>query len=200
MTNRYESVMRELGFEGEKGFLRKPENILTEEQLRAVEEELGFALPKDFRNFFAYYHGALFRTDLEFPLRYPDSNMRGIIGHIFDNKSSWDIVHHYHNWIDNDPWDLRFYSGLQDFRPFDPTIDEETEGIRYMQSPTNLLWIGSTTCSNSVAIVIDGAKLGQIYYWLNTTYASDDGKGIYLVADSFDEFMHLLKQSPDENY
>lgn len=201
--NRYEPLMRALRVTDEQGFLRKPAGPLNEEELQSVENELGFALPSDFRDFFTYYHGVIFKNGFVFPLREPDSSgNEGVIDHVFDTlpRHTSNIIYRYRNWIDTDPWDLRFYSGLEDIRPFNPEIDEDFQGIRSMQSPTNLLWIGDITAGNMVGIVSEGVKLGQIYYWINTPYVLEGDKGIYLVADSFDEFMHLLKPCAIKDY
>lgn len=57
--------------------------------------------------------------------------------------------------------------------------------------PSEFLPMGSDAGSNQIAIALTGENRGKVYFFGNQS------RDLYLVAESFDEFMNLLERNPE---
>jgi hypothetical protein len=130
----------------------------------AIERELEFRFPKEYRSFLCDYGAAVFFGEgaIYRPLE-PSP--------IVDDKGFQSVNTLY------GPVDGRF--GLDDVnRRF------------YDQLPPHVLAIGEAGFGDAICLAIVGAEAGRLYYWY---HEDPDERRIYLIARSFDEFVDMLE-------
>lgn len=169
--NRYDKRMRELRAEMVRGRQGVQPITLSEADLQRVEREIGHPLPPDYREFLRDY--GCYNLFVAFWCRemYGTGDWGGIslfFGLIPENSSPW---------------------------PYEVTYDLLwTYNVLKRYAPFGLLPIGSDDGGNPTCLAISGGHIGAVYYWDRTvSWDASDGSGIYFIADSFDEFMQMLK-------
>ncbi|RYF36106.1 MAG: SMI1/KNR4 family protein, partial [Cytophagaceae bacterium] len=58
--------------------------------------------------------------------------------------------------------------------------------------PEELLGIGDDPGGNSICIAFKGLRPGAIFYWRENGWQGE--QNLYLIADSFDDFVGLLRK------
>ena len=185
MANKYDEIVRYLGGEVAPPALH---TVLSEEELSTIETNLGRRLPSDYREFLCDYDGISFlKAFVLFPVK---SNLDSFhTGHLDGFLSMWsgesNGTQYYHRLVEKGrTTELRWFQGIRLVREVD-TIDEE-EGVVW---PAELLPIGESPSGSRIALAIGGLRPGAVFYWIIGDYY---GQNVYLVADSFDEFMRSL--------
>lgn len=173
--NRYDQRVRELWGEFSHPLVDQPGIHLSEDQLADVEQRLGATLPEDFREFLRDYGCYFFYTTV-FPVR---PNPDGVQGGSLEKFSG--VLYKV---VGNDPYDIFDIVGWY-------------EGLcrNIVEWPKEWLPIATGAGSDTVALAIKGEHKGAVYYFFNQW--TPNYQNMYLVADSFDEFMGLLKTPPD---
>ena len=169
--NKYEEKMRQLGayYVGE-GQLRR----LTQADIQPVEQQLACDLPDDYAEFLADYGCHAFDRYVEFPLKeeYPEGD-RGTMNVFFGVMpgSTYDLF-----------YNRRTYKG---------------------RIPDILLPIANDIATNIICLSVAGEEKGAVYLW-DREEEEDVGEGaepgfsnVYLIAESFDEFINSLKPAAD---
>lgn len=170
----------------EKEF-RGPPVEIPESELLMLEHDLKCSLPSDYREFLQTYSGYILFDSATFPLRNANDK-RGSVSFFFGVD---ELVHHHQNAYESD-WPLDLFSGLRLIRSLDEfeILPYEEEESVWVMWPTELLPIADSGGNDTTCLVVAGKQTGFVYYWLHD--ASPTDPHIYLVAESFDEFMQLL--------
>ncbi|RYX83801.1 hypothetical protein EON83_12680 [bacterium] len=157
---------------------------LSDEELVEMENRLGYILPEDYRNFLRYLrtHGYFHLASVSYPFVQEQANVEGRI-FVFDDNP----VNNYFLFIENlsvDPFPASSLRGLR--------LVRNMEGIEYVGWPEELLPIACDMGNNMICLALSGFHPHAVF-WFNSN-PNDDNSNIYLVANSFDEFMHLLQK------
>ncbi len=158
---------------------------MSEGELRAIEHEVGATLPSAYR---------------AFAQRYGASMTNGL--------TMFSSIVHLPEYITKDGWAL--------FGSFFGASSEEYDGANSLawnvenyrdRIPAWLLPIGDDDGSDVICLAVSGRNRGKVFFWDARQEmgeqekielgAPDRHKNIYLVADSFDEFLHRLRVTPE---
>lgn len=173
MANKYEAIVKQFGGK----YLHPPgtpENApLSENQLAQYEVDLDYKLPADYREFLRDYGGTPFQA--LFTIRNEES---------FDDEGS--IFMFQGVWLNREPdeysqsFPIEVAPGLRKIIHLDEGVTEVDD------PPRELLPIAIDMGGNQVYLALGGLQPRAIFRWMNWG-------DIQWVADSFDEFMHLLR-------
>lgn len=132
------------------------------------EEEIGCALPGEYRDFIRRYGGASFNGSVVLPAK-------------------------YHSELDDDRVSVGSFFGLYD----DNAVEECTQDLRYNYRsrrdslPPGMVPIAESG-DNLFLIGCEGGNLGSVFLWMPPEF--DAGKSaIYKLANSFSEFLCSLQ-------
>lgn len=145
--------------------IKNSQTKLTEEEIEQLESQTGISLPVDYKAFLLEHNGGE-----------PDPSE-------FQTK------------------DGKVQSFVSYFLPISNLVDdnllEEIEGLSQAgQIPSNLIPIATDPADNRIVLSVEGKERGKVYYW--AWDEEDDNhiasyKYIRLIADSFDDFIRLLR-------
>jgi len=181
MKNKYRDIMERLDVRFHEDY---PVPV-SDEQLDAEEAQLGHQLPADYREFLRDYSGcsvnACFMVDEEGRETQEkiwifsgsgigESGLAASYYRTLKNCSSTDAV--------------ELWSGLQLVRPM--------EGVEEVAWLPELLIIGTDHGNHPICLALFGLRPGAVFYWRMIPH--DNSDNFYVVANSFDEFMHLLRK------
>ncbi|MBD1822460.1 SMI1/KNR4 family protein [Cyanobacteria bacterium FACHB-DQ100] len=154
----------------------------TEEQLQAVEREIGAVLPADYREFLTHYGGyAAYSGSLSSRIlkAFPGADFIGeevpvnvFLGIKEDSSGAYDLLSTYYC-----------------FRE---------------RMPFNFLPIAIDLLGNMICLAVSGEDQGSVYYWDRECEEDvDEGEepgysNVYLLAISFDEFINMLQFEREE--
>jgi hypothetical protein len=139
--------------------------------LAALEVQLGLALPEDHREFLLRYNGGAWRHGVQCKVRAPSWCVDEI------------IVHSIHGIVP----DSRFGASdiRQDFEAFRDRIP--AGGVPIMNA-----------AGDPIFLDLGPANYGKVYYY-NRSHEGDEENLVYLISDSFAEFIQALQPTPIEN-
>lgn len=135
---------------------------LTDGELLHLEENIGSSLPQDYKAFLSKFGG--FAPDGYAVFPYKEKFPKG-------NKG---IVNVFFAVLEDDSYDL-----LRNFK----NLQEEVDG-RYLP-------IAQDPGGNLICIALNSNDFGKIYFWYHANEPSEK-QNLYLVADSFTEFIDCL--------
>jgi len=157
--NKYDGKMRSLrGYYVQDGDPR----LLTEKDLVRIEDEIGFNLPDDYREFISRFGCYCPEAYAVFSFKEP-----------FQNNDEG-IVSVFYGLLEGDSYDL-----LRNFETYKERILIEA------------LPIASDPGGNQICLILTGKYRGKIYFWDHEEELLDKSN-LYLIADSFDEFITSL--------
>ncbi len=171
--NRYAQRVAELG--GRFLHTEKQPNVtLSEEQLKAFEETIGYALPDDYREFLKEFGGYGFINEIVYRLaNIPDGRTLGAVDTfygIFPFSSMMDLLTRYHNYVDE-----------QLIGPELLPITDEGGGF------------------DAICLFLDGEKKGSVHLFYSEDAVNRlDYSYLYPISDSFEAFLHLLHPITEE--
>ncbi len=180
MDNKYQSIMAKFGAVNSKD--------TTTAQLKDIESRLGYPLPADYRELLLDYSDCHFvvNTAVVYPFTKDGYDTFGSISKFYNASSSpnlADIEGYYRGALEQDLEEIDYYLGVGLLRSI--------EGIKEIGWPEELLPIGCDAGGNQICLALFGLRPESIFYWMNCP--SFGGHSPYLIANSFDEFMHLLR-------
>ena len=179
MANKYDSTVAQLrGQFFKEGLIVPP---LHEEHLNRIEAQLGHHLPDDYREFLRDYAGVGFPS-ATFPMM-EDGESRWASIFMFYGSSLADIYHQGRRNFDLEDG-YKWYPGLR-------LVRNISVPVAVMEWPEELLRIGSDQGGNEICLALFGFRPGAVFWWRNAPFS--DADNLYLVANSFDEFMHLIE-------
>lgn len=183
MPNKYAAVISQFRTRYDDNSAFGPQ--LDEAHLDKIESDLGYSLPRDYREFLRDYAGVLLEPSAIFPLIKGDYSTEARLWGFSDSREERSLADVYYQVLKNcmemsgGPGE-DVYLGIHLLR-------DAPEPIEEMGWPEELLPIGYDMGGNTFCLALFGLRPGAIFQF---------GGDIYLIADSFDEFMHLL-QKPD---
>jgi hypothetical protein len=135
----------------------------NEDDIRSLEQKVGYSLPDDYRQFLLQYNGGVPKPEcFEF---------------ITSSGEEDSLVRVFYSLNGNDP----YYDLLS-------TVFE-TEG----DIPESCLPIGEDPFGNLILLELSGNYRGQVYFWDHESERGDDLRAnIFLIANSFTEFTQKL--------
>ena len=162
--NKYTQHLEELG-----QCVYSPEDestVLAEEELRTIENTLGYSLPTDYREFLTDFGG--YSIYANFPIDRsvgePNASLGKIYGYGCKIPSSLNLV----------------------------TVHQRD--LANMVTAPELLGIACDLGGNQTCLFLAGERKGKIYWWHSEEAdVPYEYQNLYFVANSFDEFMQLLK-------
>lgn len=168
VVNKYESIIQKIGGVFSNA---RPRSPMSEAQLAEYERDLGYSLPKDYREFLKDFAGV--GVNAIYPLK-DERHKEGTVFIFFGRWNKEDL----------------------ESSTIEPIIIEETpsirqvlsieDGIEEIEYPREILPIAIDQGGNQVYLSLAGLHPGAVYLWMNWA-------DIYFVADSFDEFMQSLE-------
>jgi hypothetical protein len=162
--NRYETCVTQL--KGKPFLEGQDTSSIPDEILDAFEQTLGYSLPQDYREFLRDYGCFGFFEGATFPLRDPLFGMQRASLEVFYGFPS---THSYHLW----------------------DAYQSTQGWEAV--PAEVLPIAEDAGANQVCICLAGKYIGKVFFWPRECSENpNDYSNLYLIADSFDEFLHLI--------
>ncbi len=142
---------------------------IDETTVRQFEQTVGADIPTDYRDFLLKNNGGK-----------PTPN-------VFDIPQ------------ENNASVLREFFGLNGAKTSKFQAKLETYKDRY---PADMLPIGSDPSGNLVLLSVTGTEKGKVYFWDHELEADDERQpyyeNIYLISNSFAEFLEGLHEDPDE--
>lgn len=182
MPNKYDTIMKRICADFFKRHL--PLESATEEQLKEVEALIGHSLPTDYREFLRDYGGYIINAD--YPVQAEGQIRYECVSNFYRAAPQPSaIVDGYRTCLEvyePDPWIVDLYPGL--------SLVRSMEGIEELGWPEELFPIADSGGGSQICLALFGLRPGAIFFWRNSPHF---GENLYLVADSFDEFMHLLQ-------
>jgi hypothetical protein len=188
MPNRYDDVMHALGARFAYASRGLQPASLSEAELVEIESELGHSLPEDYREFLRDY-GGFTVGNAGFPLRDNPDYLSGSSVDIFHVAGTvpWIYTEGNRELLEqNGPFPMEFYQGLGLVRPVE---EDEAE----FEWPPELIEIGQDAGGSRVCLAIAGLRPGATFFWYDRGHKG--GQGVYLIADSFDEFIRSLEHT-----
>ncbi len=169
--NKYEKRVAELGgvFSG-KGWTQPV--TLSEEQLQKLEKEIGFPLPEDYREFLKDYGGYGF----------------------------WDTVFSFANMPDRRTWwGVGTFYGVIASSPFDLLMRHHSFVDNELMGPELLPIMDEGGDHDPICLFLGGDKKGTVHLFYEEEFDFPyDYSNLYHIADSFDEFIQMLRPINDE--
>jgi hypothetical protein len=142
---------------------------VTQAELQVFEHELGAEFPKDYLDFLLVHNGAKVKPNC----------------FVWNNKGhrNYNIVRYLFGLCELEWCSLRAYQ--KDYSS---------------RMPANLLPIGTDEDSSNICLSISGDDYGKVYFWDRHFEVLDgipDNSNLFLLADSFTEFIDSLKNCED---
>jgi len=157
--NKYDEKMRSL----RAYFVPDGEpRLLSEKDLLRVEDEIGFNLPDDYREFLSKYGGFAADGSAVFSFREPYPGGKRDMAEVFYGvlgKDGYDLLHNY--------------------------------GAYKGRILIEALPIALDAFGNQICLILTGKYRGKIHFWDHEEELLDKSN-LYLIADSFDEFITSL--------
>lgn len=169
---------------------------MTEEELHSIETDLGESLPEDYRDFLLTYGAASFGELVEFRLR--DS-------------------HPIHP-VEGNPMPISCYKKgpFSDFYGSKASTNSLARHIETYKGrmPDTMISIADDGGGNQICLGIRGKEQGRVYYWDHhnewdeVDYLEEHGspmpvevkfQNVYLIAESFEDFIRRLEKSEQGN-
>jgi cell wall assembly regulator SMI1 len=145
------------------------EASISASELEAIEKKLGIHLPDQYRSFLLVHNGGRPTPSI---FRY-----RNEAGPYTDSEVDWFLA-----------------IQSKDYNDFETYYDRYK--IHRIRMPTELVPIADDPGGNVICIVVDGPKLGAVYFWDHEEEQDlPSYKNVHLIANSFDEFMNLLSEN-----
>ena len=158
---------------------------LTEKHLSRIEAQLGQRLPDDYRKFLRDYAGVTFSA-AHFPMLEDYGPTTASISMFYGSNEEATLADLYHQGRENYGIlenGYKWYPGLRLVRDISRPVAE-------MEWPEELLPIGCDDGGNQICLALFGLRPGAIFWWRNAPFG--DAENLYLIAETFDEFMHAL--------
>lgn len=170
-----------------------PRDPMTEDELVAIENDLGVHLPDDYRDFVKTYGGADFNEPVHFQLMYnePIHPVPSLLGIPIPRYDKGPFSHFYGS-----------QSGNQ-------CLAKKIEILKG-RMPDTMIPIADDGGGHQICLGIKGEEQGKVYYWDHHNdpdeqeYLEDYGEpmppevkfqNVYLVAESFEDFIRRLETS-----
>ncbi len=186
MANDYKTLLTELGF-----YPSRSEAIsesMTEADIQRIEQKLGCPLLQDYRQFLGEYSDLL-SGHTYFSFSTEDGEEDGVVHGLYGHMKNRDLADKYFSLRQalqaDENYNLENYSGLRWLRD----IDASQPQIGW---PEELMAIGTDPGNNEICVALKGLRPGAIFYW--RVNPLPDEENLYLVANSFDDFVHMLKK------
>jgi cell wall assembly regulator SMI1 len=142
--------------------------VLTTSDVLSLEHKLGLSLPVEYKNFLLRHNGGR-PTPRAFPIVGLELNPFGTIQVFFGIDDPIECC--------NIDWNYKEHNG---------------------RIPPNLLPIACDDGSDLVCLALAGADAGAVFFWDGYDESDDLGySNLYLLADSFDEFIKAIQELPD---
>ena len=188
--NKYNSVIQTLRSSGDL----RPVFPVSKAQIDEIEQQIGYPLPSDYREFLSDYSGLRFPYTF-FPIsENVDGEEQGEISGFYSSTEEYPLSKFYLDRRDDyeepDPEEeFDWRPGLRKIR--------EIEGERVTEEgwPKELLPIGYSSQLDEICIAISGLRLGAVFLWRANPIEGE--QNLYLVANSFNEFMNSLFRSKE---
>lgn len=170
--NKYREIMQKFNISSFRDIPNPEENIL--EEIKKFEKDIGSNLPLDYVNFLSNYDCIYFVDYVNFPFleTYPN-----------DERALIDI---FFGFLIGDTYDL--WENYHDSRE---------------RMPSNFIPIATDPGGNKLCIVVSGDYNGKIYFWDHEQEELNDSSSLsnnlYLVANSFDDFIKSLEIYTDND-
>lgn len=182
-TNKYAAIVAEL--KGRYSDIEQVGLTLDEVHLSKIESQLGYRLPDDYRKFLRDYAGIIFNHAV-YNINEDGYWTDETIFMFYGSTDEETLADNYHqgrqNYCLEDGYE--WYPGLH-------LVRDISTPVALMEWPEELLPIGSDAGGNQICLSLFGLRPNAIFFWRNAPFS--DAQNLYLIADSFDEFMHLLK-------
>ncbi len=139
---------------------------INESEIKRVEVELQIKFPESYKTFLLKYNGGRPSPNI-FPIHGDSADNQGILDWFLciQEGSHYDIT-----------WEMEMYDG---------------------RIPRNFLIIGKDPGSNNICLSISGDEYGKVFFWDHENEVAEgeepDYQNVYLIANSFDEFLKSLK-------
>ncbi|MGL5833923.1 MAG: SMI1/KNR4 family protein [Waterburya sp.] len=164
--SKYQEKMNNLGYY----IVKDQYNLPTQENIEQLEKQLGFELPSNYKDFLSFYGLSAFEEYVYFPFQesYPKDD-KGLFSVFFGiySDDSYDLIDNYYS-----------YQG---------------------RMSSNLLPIANDPGGNIICMSINTDDKENIYFWDHEDEivvekgAKIDNSNLYLIANSFDEFINSLE-------
>ena len=177
MSNKYASIIEEQGGSYPSESLHAPK--LSELQLNEIEVRLGHQLPKDYREFLQDYAGINLEF-AEFELSRDGHQDEASIW-IFYGSGIADTYYFVQDNLKNEV-ETAWYPGVN--------LIKETAASEIMSWPEELLPIGCDMGGDQICLALFGLRPHALFWWRSNPWP--DCQNLYLIADSFDEFMQMI--------
>jgi hypothetical protein len=170
--NKYQCIMNKFQYY----FVIEKYHLPKQEEIILLEEQLKFNLPSDYKVFLLDYGLSAFEGYICFTFQE---------NYTQDNKGLLDV---FFGIYPNDVYDL-----IYNYNTYQGRI------------PSHLLPIANDPGGNIICISTSSDSLGSIYFWDHEEEVvveqneEIDTSNLYLVANSFDEFMNSLEKLEDED-
>ena len=136
--------------------------------IQSIENWFNFKLPYIFKKYLVEVNGGIAKKNI----------------FLFPNSSDGAITHHWY--------------GIRSDKYFSFLISIKDSGYRY---PKKFVAFCDDTSGNKILLSTSGSDYGKIYYWDHELEADEGEKPDYsnltLIADSFDEFLSMLKSEAE---
>jgi SMI1-KNR4 cell-wall len=168
--SKYLSKMTELGFY----FVREESRQTSLERIQQVEREIGQNFSSDYTDFLLYFGVIGFENYVDFPVLEPCSK-----GEIMS---------------------VSCFFGILPGESYDLVVEYETYRD---QIPIDAFPIANDACGNVICIQNYG-NIEKVYFWDHEDYSAHDPEkssgysNVYLLANSFDEFINSLYCADDD--
>ena len=182
MNNKYASIIEKLQGRYSDDLLVGP--MLDEAHLKAIEAQLGYSLPKDYREFLRDYAKIRFPS-AEFTMVENGQPAEFSIFMFYGSTEESTLADVYYEVQAN----LEFDENSEDY-PGIYLVRDITVPLTELGWPKELLPIGSDQGGNQICLALFGLHPGAIFFWRSNPLL--DQQNLYLIASSFDEFMHML--------
>jgi SMI1 / KNR4 family (SUKH-1) len=177
IMNKYQPIIEK--FNGYYVYERKKaRNKITEDDIKEFEIMIGETLPKDYAEFLQDYGCYGLEGSIWFPFLEPYPHGDGELIDVFFGL----------NTSEEDD-----YSLIEYFKNYEGRM------------PKNMLPIASDPGASKICLSLSGDDRGAVYYWyFGEEEMVDEGEepgysNLYLIANSFDEFMNVLQAPNDED-
>ena len=141
--------------------------VLIEEELRTIENALGYSLPTNYREFLTDFGG--YSIYANFPINRSVGEPIASLGRVYGYGDKISSVFNL--------------------------VKVHQRDLANMVTAPELLGIACDLGGNQICLFLAGEREGKVYWWHSEEAdAPYKYQNLYFVADSFDEFMQLLRR------